>query len=154
MRHVVFLLSAQRHQESSVSFLKTPWKRLAASLFIISFKWQTSLYISITFRCIYFSLYKVQYQYLTDQKNLLLPLPGVYMWLCPALFFISMVYFFLSLSICLEKSFFQPQNILRICLHIEKGPLAALCSKPLLFMSMEANVAVWRLLMSSLAKNI
>ena len=30
---------------------------------------------------------------------------------------------FCSVSICLEKSLFQPQNMLRICLHIEKGPL-------------------------------
>ena len=44
--------------------------------------------------------------------------------------------------------------MLRIRLHIEKGPLAASCSKPLLFMSMEANVAVCRFLMRSRAKNM
>ena len=58
------------------------------------------------------------------------------------LFFISIVNFLFSLSI-LRKSLFQPQNLLRICLHIEQGPLTALCSKPLLFMSMEANATRW-----------
>ena len=57
----------------------------------------------------------------------------------------------LSLNM-LRKKPFQPQNMLRICLHIEKGPLAASCSKPLLFMSMEANTAIWRFFMSSLDK--
>ena len=39
-------------------------------------------------------------------------------------------------------------------MHMEKGPLTASCSKPLLIMSMEAIVAAWRFLMGSLAKNI
>ena len=75
-----------------------------------------------------------------------------------SLLYISMVHFLLSFNMLRKKAFLyakdMPHNMLRICLHIEKGPLAASCSKPLLFMSMEANVAVWRLLMSSLAKNI
>ena len=62
--------------------------------------------------------------------------------------------FFYSASVCLEKSLFQPQKMPRIWLHTEKGPLTALYSKPLLFMTMEANVAAWRFLMSSLTKNI
>ena len=52
-----------------------------------------------------------------------------------------MVYFLLSLGMLRKKPFFQTQNMLRICLLIEKGPLAASCSKPLLFMSMEAHGA-------------
>ena len=44
--------------------------------------------------------------------------------------------------------------MLRICLHIEKGFLTDSCSKQLLFLSRKANVAVWRFLMNSLAKNI
>ena len=63
-------------------------------------------------------------------------------------------WYFCTASVCLEKRLFQPQNMLRICLHIEKEPIPASCSKPLLFMSIEANVAVWTFLISSLAKNI
>ena len=52
-----------------------------------------------------------------------------------------------------KQAFNSGLNVLRICLHIEKGSLAVTCNKPLLFMSMEANVAVWTFLMISLAKN-
>ena len=40
-----------------------------------------------------------------------------------------------------------------ICVHIEKGSLAASYHKPLFLISMETNVAAWRFLMSSLVKN-
>ena len=65
-----------------------------------------------------------------------------------------MVYFLFSLSMLRKRSLFQPQNMLRICLHIEKGLLAASYSKPMLFMSMKTNVAAWICLMITLAKHI
>ena len=55
-----------------------------------------------------------------------------------------MVYFLLSLSTLRKKSLSTS--------NYAKGMLA--CSKPLFFMSMEANLAAWRFLMSSLSKNI
>ena len=63
-----------------------------------------------------------------------------------------MVYFLLSLSM-LKKSLFQPQNVLRISMHIEKGLLTTSSSKPLLFMSLKVNVTACRFLMGSLAKS-
>ena len=64
-----------------------------------------------------------------------------------------MVYFLLSLSM-LRKKAFSASKYAKDMRAYRKGPLAASCSKPLLFMSMEANVPVWRFLMISLTKNI
>ena len=68
-------------------------------------------------------------------------------------FFINMVHFLLCLSM-LRKKPFPVSKYAKDSLHIEKGTLTASCSKPLLFMSIEANVTAWRFLMSALAKNI
>ena len=106
------------------------------------------------------SQFRFNYQKKKKKKNYLLP---VRLKLVPKLkmlrihFKCTLFYkhdFFLLTSVWLEKSLFHPKNMLRICLHIEKEPLTASCIKPLLFMSMEANVAACRFLMSSLAKSI
>ena len=54
----------------------------------------------------------------------------------------------------LRKKPFSASKYAKDMLTYRRGPLAASCSKPLIYMSMEANVAAWRFVMSSLAKNI
>ena len=54
----------------------------------------------------------------------------------------------------LRKKPFSASKYAKDMLTYRRGPLAASCSKPLIYMSMEANVAAWRFVMRLLAKNI
>ena len=68
-------------------------------------------------------------------------------------FFISMVYLLLSLSM-LRKKPFSASIYAKDMLAYRKQTTCCFMQQPLPFMSMEANVAVWRFLMSSLDKDI